>query len=168
MSNVLDTVIGGALVLKGGLSLTKPAKRKKSHKKKKEKKAKKDDKKSKHKEKGNGEDKRVRFETGDLDAGSAGAAAAAADSSLHTDLALVEGDEDGGSGGGGKEDEGGYDPLSDPTLTATQRRHLEAQRKRYVVCFGGLARSLATPRCLNCDRWLWSWGSALVVDARTA
>ena len=133
MSESFDNVIGGGLSLKGGLTLRKPAKRKKAHKKK-EKKHKKSDKADKKRsKKDKKKDRRVHFETGDLDEGAKGESTA---------LALV--DEDGAAGdgndtqvaetssggGGGGEKAEAYDPLNDPNLTETQRKHLLAQRKR--------------------------------------
>jgi hypothetical protein len=148
MSDAFDNIIGGGLTLKGGLSLKKPAKRKKHKKEKKhkEKKHKDKDKDKKHKKKEAeaAEKKRVRFaEEGD-DAGAAAAAAAGESSAL---VAVSDGggdgdrgggddadDEKGGGGGGSHEGEDGeprgYDPAKDPSLTPSQRKLLEAQRKR--------------------------------------
>lgn len=141
MSESFDNVIGGGLALKGGLTLRKPAKRKKAHKKK-EKKHKKSDKADKKRsKKDKKKDRRVHFESGELDDG------AEAESTALTliDEGSAAGDDDdtqiaetssggGGAGGGGEKAEA-YDPLNDPNLTETQRKHLLAQRKRWVIGF---------------------------------
>ena len=127
MSEAFENVIGGGLTLKGGVKLRGPIKRKKhkkekKHKKKSSKKDKKKEKKDKSKE------KRVRFETGEL------AEAADPDPQQSSELAIVASGE--GAGGGvkeGEEQEEAYDPMNDPSLTATQKRMLEVQRNRYVL-----------------------------------
>jgi len=127
MSESFDNVIGGGLTLKGGLRLRKPEKRKKHKKEKKRKKA---EKKSKKRDKKDKDKKRVRFETGEADPDTS------VDPSLADETSLaLEGSEgappQGGGGGGSKEGEAeGYDPLNDPSLTATQRKHLLVQRQR--------------------------------------
>ena len=139
MSQVVSGVIGGSLKLKNGLTFSKPPKRKKRKKEKKRKKDK--DKKSKKKDK-KSKRKRLKFETGDIDIGddntSATAEAEPADSSTEqtSETETTKATE--------SEPNAGYDPLQDPTLTASQKRHIEAQRKRFV---GDDCHWLASSRC---------------------